>query len=99
MLDLASVELTFVLDLIQLFRSASRIDYAYLFAFGEKHAFHSHIGLDCYYVVIYKKAFPHSSLILVTINYVFEVSLCVSGRRGGQPDFDRVKMIEGFAPH
>src|SRR5258708_29651372 len=78
LLYVAGVGLTFVLDLIKSFRSAGRIDDAYLLTFSEKDAFHSHIGLDRHYVIVHQKAFPHSSLILVTINDVFEVGLGVS---------------------
>ncbi len=99
MFYLCGVKLTFVLDLIELLRAAGWIDYAYLLAFGEKDAFHSYVRLNSHDVVVDEIALSDSSLILIPIDHIFEVSLGVRSRRGGQADLNRVKMIERFAPN
>ena len=82
----ASLEGTFVFEVVALIRAGFRVDVIDGFAFLEEHAFDADVRFQLHNVVINEAPFANGLSVLVAERHVGEVSLRVCGRRRGQAD-------------
>ena len=73
--------------------SVARGPEADFFTLFEEYAVDCDLRIDSNAVVIHQVTFFDRALVFITESNLFEISDCVRGRRGSQPDLYAVKMI------
>ena len=97
-LDGTRVKRALVFEEVELLVAGLRVDLVDLLAFVEEDAVDPDVRADLHHVVVDEVAVADRVLVVVAVREVLEVRHGVGRGGGGEPDLDRVEVIERLAP-